>query len=145
MHKVTNLNRYEMKLIEEYIKNVDRLRIRLKIRRWEIMDNPIEDNPGAGKSNLPGDPVNSEVTLYLTDDYYMNMSKIIKSIEHVYESSDEEVQTIFRLKYWEPELGLETWEEIAKHLHYSKTNILRVRERYLKEIAERIDFINSDF
>lgn len=134
-----------MKLIEEYIKNVDRLRIRLKIRRWEIMDNPIEDNPGAGKSNLPGDPVNSEVTMYLTDDYYMNMSKIIKSIEHVYESSDEEVQTIFRLKYWEPELGLETWEEIAKHLHYSKTNILRVRERYLKEIAERIDFINSDF
>lgn len=134
-----------MKLIEEYIKNVDRLRIRLKIRRWEIMDNPIEDNPGAGKSNLPGDPVNSEVSMYLTDDYYMNMSKIIKSIEHVYESSDEEVQTIFRLKYWEPELGLETWEEIAKHLHYSKTNILRVRERYLKEIAERIDFINSDF
>lgn len=134
-----------MKLIEEYIKNVDRLRIRLKIRRWEIMDNPIEDNPGAGKSNLPGDPVNSEVTMYLTDDYYMNMSKIIKSIEYVYESSDEEVQTIFRLKYWEPELGLETWEEIAKHLHYSKTNILRVRERYLKEIAERIDFINSDF
>lgn len=145
MHKVTNLNRYEMKLIEEYIKNVDRLRIRLKIRRWEIMDNPTEDNPGAGKSNLPGDPVNSEVTMYLTDDYYMNMSKIIKSIEYVYENSDEEVQTIFRLKYWEPELGLETWEEIARHLHYSKTNILRVRERYLKEIAERIDFINSDF
>ena len=145
MRNVTSLNRYEMKLIEEYIKNIDRLRIRLRIRRWEIMDNPVEDNPGAGKSNIPGNPVNNEVTMYLTDDYYMNMSKIIKSIENVYESSDEEVKTIFRLKYWEPELGLETWEEIARHLHYSKTNILRVRERYLKEIAERIDFINSDF
>ena len=145
MQKVTNLNRYEMKLIEEYIKNIDRLRIRLQIRKYELMDNPIIDNPGAGKSNLPGDPTNREIQIYLTDDYYLNMSKIIKTIENVYDGADDEVKTIFRLKYWEPELGLETWEEIAKHLHYSKTNILRVRERYLKEIAERIDFINSDF
>lgn len=145
MHKVTNLNRYEMKLIEDYIKNIDRLRMRLKIRRMELMDNPVEENPGSGKSNLPGDPINREVQMYLTDDYYTNMDKIINAVEQVYEQADDDVQQIFELKYWQPVLGIETWEDIAKHLHYSKTNILRVRERYLKDIAERIDFINSDF
>lgn len=145
MQKVTNLKRHEMKVIEDYIKNIDRLRLRLQIRKYELMDNPVVDNPGAGKSNLPGDPINREVQIYLTDDYYNNMDKIIKAIEEVYEHSDDEVQKIFRLKYWEPELGKETWEEIAQHMHYSKTSILRVRERYLKDIAERINFINSDF
>ena len=119
--------------------------MRLKIRRMELMDNPVEDNPGGGKSNLPGDPINREVQIYLTDDYYTNMDKIINAVEQVYEQADENVQQIFKLKYWQPVLGIETWEDIAKHLHYSKTNILRVRERYLKDIAERIDFINSDF
>lgn len=145
MRKVTNLNRYEMKLIEDYIKNIDRLRMRLKIRRMELMDNPVEENPGGGKSNLPGDPINREVQMYLMDDYYTNMDKIINAVESVYDNADENVQQIFKLKYWQPVLGIETWEDIAKHLHYSKTNILRVRERYLKDIAERIDFINSDF
>ena len=134
-----------MKLIEDYIKNIDRLRMRLKIRRMELMDNPVEENPGGGKSNLPGDPINREVQMYLMDDYYTNMDKIINAVESVYDNADENVQQIFKLKYWQPVLGIETWEDIAKHLHYSKTNILRVRERYLKDIAERIDFINSDF
>ncbi|WP_191835790.1 transcriptional regulator [Mammaliicoccus sciuri] len=145
MTKVVDLNRGDMKVLEGYIKNIDKLRLRLKVRKLELMDNPVEDNPGSGKSNLPGNPIEREVIMYLKDDYYSNLDKIIRAVDKIYENADEDVQEIMRLKYWEPKPGIETWEELAKHLHYSKTSILRVRERYLKELANRIDFVNSDF
>ncbi|MGY0683198.1 transcriptional regulator [Mammaliicoccus sciuri] len=145
MTKVVDLNRGDMKVLEGYIKNIDKLRLRLKVRKLELMDNPVEDNPGSGKSNLPGNPIEREVIMYLKDDYYSNLDKIIRAVDKIYENADEDVQEIMRLKYWEPKPGIETWEELAKHLHYSKTSILRVRERYLKDLANRIDFVNSDF
>lgn len=145
MTKVVDLNRGDMKVLEGYIKNIDKLRLRLKVRKLELMDNPVEDNPGSGKSNLPGNPIEREVIMYLKDDYYSNLDKIIRAVDKIYHNADEDVQEIMRLKYWEPKPGIETWEELAKHLHYSKTSILRVRERYLKDLANRIDFVNSDF
>lgn len=134
-----------MKTIENYIKNIDKLRFRLKVRKLELLDNPIVDNPGAGKSNLPGDPINKEVTICLVDDYYVNLDKIITAVERVYRNADEEVKKIFNLKYWEPKLGVETWDDIASELHYSKTSVLRVRAKYLRDIANEIGFISSDF
>lgn len=145
MTKVVDLNRGDMKVLEGYIKNIDKLRLRLKVRKLELMDNPVEDNPGSGKSNLPGNPIEREVIMYLKDDYYSNLDKIIRAVDKIYHNADEDVQEIMRLKYWEPKPGIESWEELAKHLHYSKTSILRVRERYLKDLANRIDFVNSDF
>lgn len=145
MAKVVDLNRGDMKVLEGYIKNIDKLRLRLKVRKLELMDNPVEDNPGSGKSNLPGNPIEREVIMYLKDDYYSNLDKIIRAVDKIYDNADEDVQEIMRLKYWEPKPGIETWEELAKHLHYSKTSILRVRERYLKDLANKIDFVNSDF
>lgn len=145
MQKVLELNRHDMKVIEGYIINIDKLRYRLRIRKLELLDNPVEDNPGAGKSNLPGNPIHQEVQMCLTDDYYNNLSKTINAIEYVYNKADDDVKELFDLNYWNPKLHLDTWEKKAKHLYTSKTTLLRVRERYLREIANRIDFINSDF
>lgn len=144
-HKVVELNTVDMRVLEGYIKNVEKLRMRLKVRRLEILDNPIEENPGAGKSNIPSNPIERETMKCLDDDYYLNLDKIIRGVEHVYNKADDEVKEIMRLKYWEPKLGLETWEQLAEEMHYSKTSILRVRERYLREFANKIDFVNSDF
>lgn len=145
MHKVTSLNRYEMKLLEEYIKNIDRLKFRLNIRKFELLDTPKEENLGNKKTINPSSPIEREIAIYLEDDYYNNLDKIIKAVESVYNHADEDTKKIFKLKYWEPKLGIETWEDIAKQLHCSKTSVLRVREHYLKQIAERIDFVNLDF
>ncbi len=143
--KVLDVNRQDMKVLEGYIKNIDKLRYRLMVRRFELMDKPVEENPGSSRSNLPGDPVNREVGIYLADDYYNNLDKIIKAVESVYDHADDDVKQIFELKYWHPKPGVETWEELAKHLHYSKTSLLRVRAKYLKDIANRMDYVNSDF
>ncbi len=145
MVKVVDLNREDMRVLEGYIKNVDKLRMRLRVRKLELMDNPIIDNPGSGKPNLPSSPIEREVMMCLKDAYYTNLDKIITAVDSIYNGADEDVQEIMRLKYWEPKPGVEAWEDLAKHLHYSKTSILRVRERYLKDLANKIDYINSDF
>ncbi|UXV30019.1 transcriptional regulator [Mammaliicoccus sciuri] len=134
-----------MKVLEGYIKNIDKLRMRLRVRKLELMDNPIIDNPGSGKPNLPSSPIERELLLCLKDTYYNNLAKIIKAVDSIYDNADDEVKEIMKLKYWEPKPGIESWEELAKHLHYSKTSILRVRERYLIDLANKIDFVNSDF
>ncbi len=67
-HKVVELNTADMRVLEGYIKNVEKLRMRLKVRRLEILDNPIIDNPGAGKSNLPSNPIERETMKCLDDD-----------------------------------------------------------------------------
>ena len=144
-HKVVELNREDMKVLEGYIKNIDKLRMRLKIRKLEILDKPIIENPGAGKSNIPSNPIEREVQSCLDDNYYHNLDKIIKGVENVYINADDDVKEIMKLKYWEPKLGVETWEQLAEYKHFSKTSILRVRENYLRELANRIDFVNSDF
>ena len=95
--------------------------------------------------SLPGNPIHQEVQMCLADDYYNNLSKTINAIEYVYNKADDDVKELFDLNYWNPKLHLDTWEKKAKHLYTSKTTLLRVRERYLREIANRIDFINSDF
>ncbi|WP_270892751.1 transcriptional regulator [Staphylococcus saprophyticus] len=134
-----------MRVLEGYIKNVEKLRMRLKVRRLELLDKPIIENPGSGKSNIPSNPIERETLTCLDDDYYLNLDKIIRGVEHVYNNADDDVKEIMKLKYWEPKLGLETWEQLAEEMHYSKTSILRVRERYLREFANKIDFVNSDF
>lgn len=145
MNKVLELNRNDMRVIEGYIRNIDKLKYRLQVRRLELLDNPVVDNPGGGRSNLPGDPVNKEVTICLTDEYYRNIEKTIKAIEKVYEKSDDDVKELFQINYWNPKLHLDTWEKKAKYFYTSKTTLLRVRERYLRDIANEMDYINSDF
>lgn len=144
-NKVVELNTIDMRVLEGYIKNVKKLRMRLKVRRLELLDKPIIENPGSGKSNIPSNPIERETLTCLDDDYYLNLDKIIRGVEHVYNNADDDVKEIMKLKYWEPKLGLETWEQLAEEKHYSKTSILRVRERYLRDFANEIDFVNSDF
>lgn len=144
-NKVVELNTIDMRVLEGYIKNVEKLRMRLKVRRLELLDKPIIENPGSGKSNIPSNPIERETLTCLDDDYYLNLDKIIRGVEHVYNNADDDVKEIMKLKYWESKLGLETWEQLAEEKHYSKTSILRVRERYLRDFANEIDFVNSDF
>lgn len=52
--------------------------------------------------------------IYLADDYYNNLDKIIKAVESVYDHADDDVKQIFELKYLHPKPGVETWEEFGE-------------------------------
>ena len=142
--KNIKLNRYDMKILESYIINIEQLKFRKLIREYELHDKPVEDNPGASRSNIPGDPVYQHVAINLEDDYYNNLDKIIKAVDKLYNNADEDVKYVFNVRYWGNEVGVDTWEGMAEHLYTSKTNLLRVRETYLKQLANDIDYVSSE-
>ena len=142
--KNIELNRYDMKVLESYIINIEKLKFRKLVREYELHDNPVEDNPGASRSNIPSDPTYRHVSINIEDDYYNNLDKIIKSVYIIYESLPEDTQQLWRLRYWEQEIHLDTWERLAKHFFTSKTTLLTIRAKYLKELANRIDYVSSD-
>ena len=76
--KNIELNRYDMKVLESYIINIEKLKFRKLVREYELHDNPVEDNPGASRSNIPSDPTYRHVSINIEDDYYNNLDKIIK-------------------------------------------------------------------
>src|SRR5699024_6675077 len=134
--KNIKLNRYDMKILESYIINLEQLKFRKLIREYELHDKPVEDNPGASRSNIPGDPVYQHVA--------NNLDKIIKAVDKLYNHADEDVKYVFNVRYWGNEVGIDTWEGMAEHLFTSKTNLLRVRETYLKQLANDIDYVSSE-
>lgn len=113
-----------MKVIESYIINVDKLRYRLKVRELELLEQ--------------GD------IFYHVDSYSLKLKKIINVIEDVYNNSDDNIKEIFYYKYWEPNINKSTWDDFAKGFCCSKTSVLRMRYKYLTEIADRIDFISGE-
>ena len=133
-----------MKILESYIINLEQLKFRKLIREYELHDKPVEDNPGASRSNIPGDPVYQHVAINLEDDYYNNLDKIIKAVDKLYNNADEDVKYVFNVRYWGNEVGVDTWEGMAEYLYTSKTNLLRVRETYLKQLANDIDYVSSE-
>ena len=142
--KNIKLNRYDMKILESYIINLEQLKFRKLIREYELHDKPAEDNPGASRSNIPGDPVYQHVAINLEDDYYNNLDKIIKAVDKLYNNANEDVKYVFNVRYCGNEVGVDTWEGMAEHLYTSKTNLLRVRETYLKQLANDIDYVSSE-
>lgn len=116
------INREDMKIIEGHIINLDKLKLRLGMRKQELLE----------MGNI----------FCHTDDYHRKLSNLIEAIEGTFDGLSEDVKIIWSLKYNEPELNLGTWKELAEEFNYSKTSLLRVRENYLKEIATKIGYVS---
>lgn len=51
------IEKHDIKKLEEYIQHIDNYRRELKMREYELLESHEPDNAGAGKSNLPGNPI----------------------------------------------------------------------------------------
>lgn len=139
---IETLDREDLKKLEKYIKNVNQYRKLLKFRGYEIMENHEPENIGAGKSNLPGRPIEREVIKKLGDRRYNELDNIVSSVEKLLDEADEETYDIIVMAYYDMNTEHYTWEDIADRFYTSKTTILRRRATYLKRLAEIMDYIN---
>lgn len=122
---MTRLSRKDMKVVERYIINQDKLRLRLGMREQELLTKGI--------------------ILPHTDNYYQKLYKTLDAVEKVYSELSEDVKIIWELRYLKPKASVGTWEEIANELKYSKTSLLRIREKYLFNIAQYIGYVEFDY
>ena len=110
------IERHDIKKLEDYIKNIERYRRELKVREYELLENHEPENVGAGKSNIPNNPIERESIKKLSDNRYNNLRNIVKGVDKLIYESDEDTQDLMRLRYWECPIGCYEWEDIADYL-----------------------------
>ena len=75
------IEKHDIKKLEEYIKHVERYRKEMKICEYEILENHEPENIGAGKSNLPGNPVERESVKKLSNKRYNTLRNIVNGVD----------------------------------------------------------------
>ncbi|MGN5882736.1 transcriptional regulator [Staphylococcus simulans] len=146
------LGKTDVPKLEEYWENISELRTQLNYRKYELLYSPEDTNIGGGKNNLPGNPVQKEVIKLNDDHKYRNLKNTINAIDEVYTHATHEQKLIIQYRYWEKDLLIYEWEDIAHELSkqrkddkvMSKQSVLRMRNQIMRETADRIGWINFE-
>lgn len=147
-----NLGKTDIPKLEEYWEKYEDMKGQLVFRRYELLYQPADTNYGGGKSNLPSSPVENEVTKLHSDLKYNNLQAIIQAIEDVYNNATQEQKLIVDYRYWEKDLAVYEWPDIANELTkarednkvISRDATLRMRNQLMRETAKRIGWISFD-
>lgn len=147
-----NLGKTDIPKLEEYWEKYEDMKGQLVFRRYELLYQPADTNHGGGKSNLPSSPVENEVTKLHSDLKYNNLQAIIQAIEDVYKDATQEQKLIVDYRYWEKDLTVYEWPDIAHELTkvrednkvISRDATLRMRNQLMRETAKRIGWVSFD-
>lgn len=147
-----NLGKTDIPKLEEYWEKYEDMKGQLVFRRYELLYQPTDTNHGGGKSNLPSSPVENEVIKLHSDLKYNNLQAIIQAIEDVYKNATQEQKLIVNYRYWEKDLTVYEWPDIAHELTkarednkvISRDATLRMRNQLMRETAKRIGWVSFD-
>lgn len=109
---MTKISRDDAKIIERYWMQLDQL------EKWLV------DAPKDEKNTLK----------------FKHTQMIVKTLRELYETLDEDLKTIIRMRYWEIDECNE-WEDIADQLYVSRFKALRRRDRLLLKTCEAIGWV----
>lgn len=146
------LGKADIPKLEEYWINYDELKGQLAYRRYELLYKPTDMNIGGGRPNIPTSPVENEVVKLHKDNKYRNLQSTVQAIDDVYRHATDEQKCIINYRYWEKDLLVYEWEDIAHELTkhrqddkvMSKQSVLRMRNQIMRDTAERIGWINFE-
>lgn len=135
------LERHDIAKLEGYIKNIKQYRKELKFRGYELLENHDPENLGAGKSNMPGNPIEREVLKRFSDKKYNNLDNIVSSVEKLINTVDDDSLDAMKLKYWHEQGAYLTWEDVAKEYNMSRTAMTNRRNAWLMMLADYMDYV----
>lgn len=146
------LGKEDIPKLEQLWINYENLKGQLLYRRYEILYQPEDTNIGGGKTNLPSSPVENEVIKLHQDMKYRNLQAAIQAIEDVYRTATPEQKGIIDYRYWEKDLLIYEWCDIAHELTkrrdddkvLSQYSVIRIRNQIMRDTAKRIGWIHFD-
>lgn len=126
--------------LEDKLQRYEQLDKEIAIRKEELKIQKSDENVGGGKSNIPSNPVETQIIKEQSDPYIITRQKWKKAIEEVYKECTEEEQKILDDKFWSNQNYL-SWQEVGNRYHFSKTSIYEMRYSILERFAEKIGYI----
>lgn len=138
------LNRNDIQKLEEYwINHKENLRL-LKFREWELTSKKDDDeNVGSGKNSVRNvsSSVEQSVIRLSNDKLYQNLLTITQAIDKLYDTADEDISVIIKMRYFDEGRNCYEWEEIADKLNMSRAKVLRLRNGLLNDTASMIGWV----
>ncbi|WP_018659894.1 DUF722 domain-containing protein [Allofustis seminis] len=126
------------RFIEQLLKDYPLLDTEIKKRRAELLypTKKEDENIGGGRSNLPNNPI-EKIVLTLDQDMRLNaLERQRKIIENVLSKLSAVEYQVIEARYFK-KFG-DSWEKISMATNYSRRNCFYVRDKVLKEIAEKL-------
>ena len=139
------LDKTELAYFEKLFKDYHSYDKKILVRKAELTYREIDENVGGGKSNIPAKAIENMVIKQLSDERLTFLQKVLDAIEKTLDA----IQTInpsFRVlieeKYFKSG-GLETWEDVAKRVGWSKSQAYNIRYQTLEIFANILGFSDS--
>lgn len=126
---------------QKNISNMQNVIKELKVCEYELLENHEPENVGAGKSNLPSNPIERQTIKKLSNKRYVMLSNIVNGVDKLVEEADEDTLDMINKRYWECPIGCYEWEDLAEYFGTSKSSILRRRNAMINKLAELIGYV----
>ncbi len=119
------IEKHDIKKLEEYIQHIDNYRRELKMREYELLESHEPDNAGAGKSNLPGNPIERCAIKKFSDNRYNTLRNIVNGVDRLIDESDALNHSIDQLyqhlgeRYYSSNMA-SRMEQFRDEFHFAK-------------------------
>ena len=136
------INEHDLKKLEGYWTDINKLKKDLRYREWELL-NPHQEqdtNIGGGKSGKISDTTFQKATALLEDKQYNNLKNIVETIESIYPELDDDQKGIVKMRYWDKEDYWE-WDDIAAELYITRYKVLKKRNLIIDKTAEKLGWV----
>ncbi len=140
MRYIFELSKYDLWWLEDKFARYRQLDREIAVRKDELKKTNEDENIGGGKSNVPCNPIESQVVREQSDEFILTRQKWKKGIRNVHESCTDLEKSILVTKFWSNQNYL-SWEEVGKIHHISKTTAYDVRYSIMERVAKEIGYI----
>lgn len=140
MRSILNLDSNDLKWLEDKFERYHRLDREIAIRKEELKLREDDQNIGGGKSNVVGNPIESQIIKEQTDPFIMQREAWKKGIKQTLDKQNEDVQAMIQDKFW-GENSYMDWTTIGELYKCSQSKTYRIRYKVLEEFAKNIGYI----
>lgn len=140
MRNILSLDSNDLKWLEDKFERYHQLDREVAIRKEELKVREDDQNIGGGKSNIAGNPIESQVIKEQTDPFILHRQSWKRGIERTVNKQNHDVKAMIADKYW-GENSYMDWTAIGKMHCCSQSKTYRIRYKVLEDFAKEIGYI----
>lgn len=132
----------DLKKMEQYWTNFAQLKRDLKAREVELLHPHLfQDDTSGIRTSTISKPTENKAIILSQDVTYQNLQRIVKTVEDLYNQSDDDLKKIVDMRYFSNNMDMHEWEEIADKMYMSRWMVLRKRKALMKETMKRLGWV----
>ena len=140
MRNILSLDSNDLKWLEDKFERYQQLDREIAIRKEELKIREDDQNIGGGKSNVVGNPIESQVIREQSDPFIVQREAWKRGIDKTIHKQNIDVKAMIEDKYW-GENSYMDWVTIGEVHGFQQAKTYRIRYKFLEEFAKNIGYI----